>query len=236
MTNREFVSEIESDLKSLNKDMFIPRRYILKKAMRIAETYMAQRLDSNDLYNDISIITEMPCVEMESFSGISCGIVELRGCSNVMKSKCELPKILGGRLTYGIFSVFNLDNSYEFKPTTTALFQQKMKNKYVRDKEKFYIIKDKYIYLPNSEVSYIKIEAVVLDKKNIEDCFCDKKDKEKNKKCSTLWDNDFVCPKNILSMVKDKAVQEIVSTRFQIKEDENPNLDENIRGQVTKTR
>lgn len=224
MTNGEFVSGILNEGKFLNKDTMISRRYVLAKARGIVETYVAQRLDSMDISQQYDIVSTINCFELEFVEGIKCGVVDLVSCDSVMKSKKKLPKILNGRIGSAIVSVTSLDGKYSFKQTSPARFLNKLKSKYTRDKEAYYLIQDGYLILPNSEVEYVKIEYITLHTEDVEDCECDS-----DSGCKTVWDSKFICPDNIFTMVRDKTMQEIASIILQVRADENPDLDENTR-------
>lgn len=228
MTNGEFVSLFINDTKTLTKDTHISRRFILEKGRSIVSTYLAQRLDSMDISLQYDIVSTIECIEMEPVEGIKCGVVDLVSCNNIMKSKNKLPKILNGRMGVAVISVTNLDGSYVFKPTSTLAFKNKLKNKYTRDKEAYFIIQDGYLLLPNSEVEYVRAEVITLYKEDVKDCDCN--ETENDGECNTVWDDVFVCPENILTMVIDKVRQELAQVNIQVQQDENPNLDANQRG------
>lgn len=227
MTNREFVSGVMNDGKLLSKDTHIPRRHILAKGRSIADTYMAQRLDSMGLTFEYDLISVIDCFELEPVDYISCGIVDLKSCRKIMKSVKKLPETVNGRIGLGILSVTSLDGLYEFKQTSSRSFKNKSNIKYTRDKESFFIVQDGYLILPNSEVEFVRIELIAINSSEVEDCGCEE---NKNKDgCKTVWDDKFICPANIFTMVRDKTIQELAGTYLQIRADENPDTDENTR-------
>lgn len=225
MTNREFVGQILSDFKSVSKDTYIPRRYILREARTIVTTYMAQRLDNNTLYNAYDIIQTIDCLKLKKEDVIKCGVVEFNNCNSLMKSEKELKGILTGRVGVSIFSVSSIDDGYEFRYVTPKGFKNKKRNKYIRDLEKYYTVKNGYLYLLNSEVEAVRVELISLEESSIEDCDCNKE----GKSCKTIWEDAFVCPDNILSLVKEGVLKSIASFRMRISKDENPDLDENTK-------
>lgn len=225
MTNGEFVSSVLNDGKLLNKDTMLSRRHILAKGRGIADTYIAQRLDSMDISQQYDIISVIECFEMVPVEGIKCGVVDLVSCKTVMKSKKKLPKLINGRLGVAIVSVTSLDGEYVFKQTSAKGFLNKRKSKYTRDTGAYYILQDNYLILPNSEVEYVRVELISLYKEDVEECDCD----EKKDGCKTVWDAEFTCPQNIFTMVRDKTIQEVASLTLQVRPDENPDLDENTR-------
>ena len=225
MTNGEFVSSILNDGKLLNKDTMLSRRYILAKGRGIADTYIAQRLDSMDISQQYDIVSSIECFELVPVEGIKCGVVDLVSCKRIMKSKKKLPKLVNGRLGVAILSVTSLDGEYIFKQTSSKGFANKLKSKYTRDTEAYYIVQDNHLILPNSEVEYVRIELITLHKEDVEDCDCDGNKDE----CKTAWESEFVCPSNIFTMVRDKTIQEVASLTLQVRADENPDLDENTR-------
>lgn len=229
MTNREFVSGVLNQLKLLNKDTYIPRRAILSLARSTVTTYVAQRLDSFDITSQFDIITTVDCFEMESVDYVKCGNIELKNCRSIMRSKEKLPETINGRVTSGVLMVTSVDGEYDFKVISFTRFKNKLKNKYVRDKEKYALIQDGYLVLPNSEVETVSLQLLTFESDANEDCGCGN-DKKKNG-CKKIWDKKFVCPSNILELVRDKVMQGML-VYLQSRKDENPNLDENIKSQV----
>lgn len=226
MTNGEFVSGIMNDARLLSKDTYISRRHILAKGRSIADTYIAQRIDSHDLTFEYDLVSVIDCFEMKSSDYISCEMIDLKLCKSIMKSKNKLPKTINGRIGVGVLSVTSIDGEYEFKQISSRGFKDKLNNKYVRDKSGFYIIQDGYLILPNSSIEVVRVELLALDESEIEDCGCGE---TKGSDCKTVWEQKFICPANIFSMVRDKTAQEIATLYLGISPDENPNMNENVK-------
>lgn len=58
MTNRELVSRVVNNLRTLNKDQHISRRFILRTAKNKAKFYIAQKLHDRSLYKGRQIVQD----------------------------------------------------------------------------------------------------------------------------------------------------------------------------------
>ena len=88
--------------------------------------------------------------------------------------------------------------------------------------KKYYFFINGYIYIPNSDIESIRVEAYFKDKFkihkiNTENCESCKKD------CPKLLDFDFVCPEYLLNDVLKGVIQEYASIYSKILPDELPN-------------
>ena len=230
MLKGEMVSSVLNDNKLLTKDTHISRRFVLGIAESKAKQLLSQRVDEFKLQNSYDLITSIPCFEMERVDFIDCGIVELRQCKNIMKSVHKLPETVTGRSATAIFYVASLDGSVEYKLTTTKDFSLLSKRKYIKNKSNFYLVKDGYIYLPDSTNEVITIDLIAMSEKEVRGCGCSEKEED----CSSLWDEKFICTDLLLETVRQQTVQEIAGVYGRIQKDENPNLDENQRTATVK--
>lgn len=228
MTKGEFVSIIQADLRFQSKDTYVSKRHILKIGESYAKTYLAQRLDESKLEAEYSLITTLPCFEMESVDYISCGFVNLKECRNIMKSKNKLPKTVKGSTGYAIFYVSTIDDSVEYEQTTRSRFVDKLKTKYIRNKRNFFFVEDDYLFLPNDTTEIIKIQMLSLDEEAVEEVCSGCNGGSNEAKCRSLWDEQFICPDKLLTGVRTATLQEL-TTMVQIPKDEKPNLNANLK-------
>lgn len=231
MTKGEFVSTIQSDLRFQSKDTLVSRRHILSVGESYAKTFLAQRLDESKLEAEYSLITTLPCFEMEEVDYIKCGFVNLKECRNIMKSKNKLPETIKGSTGYAIFYVTTIDDSIEYEPTTRGRFVDRLKTKYIRNNRNFYFIEDDHLYLPNDTTEVVKVQMLALDEEAIEEACSECNENintENSAKCISLWDEKFMCPDKLLMGVRTATLQEL-STMAQIPKDENPNLNSNVK-------
>lgn len=217
MKKSEAVSLVENTLKSLNKDVFIPRRYILSVLNNISRTYIAQRLQERTINNESNLYSEIRCVEFEQIEAVKCPIIEFRRCSILMKSKKPLPEVIYSRLGAGIKEVTSIDGEHEFKIVTEDQYRRSKKRKYSFDETSIYLGTDKHLYIPDEQVMMVDITILTLNTEDIDECSsCS------DNKCEDAWDSEFIAPNKLETLIIDKAIQTI-SLSKQIQPDVNSN-------------
>ena len=143
----------------------------------------------------------------------------------------KLPETIFGKTGAGIVSVTNIDGTAEYTYATPNAIINKAKRQYGNKvNQKFYYIRDGYLYLPNAETELVNITIFALDTSEVEDV----SECSTCEECNSKWDNEFVCPDRFIDLVLRETVQEIASIYRTSIADENPNLDENIKSQTTK--
>jgi hypothetical protein len=225
MKNRELVSRVVNGLHSQNKDASIPKRYILRVATDIAIFLMAQKFRDRSLFRESNLYRTVDCFELTSIDKYSCDIVEFRSSSNVMKSKEKLPELVHFKYGNSLKEVTNIDSSLDFKRTTPSKYRRD-KRRQGFGKDFFFYVKDGYLYLPDTDVSRV---ALYLYSPNEYEIL---KSSSCNKQCLNPWDLEFICSNKIENVVISETIKEI-SVRVQIPEDENPNMDSNLKSKTT---
>lgn len=230
ITNNEFVSRIVNNIKGLNKDSHISKRFILNTGKTKARFLLSQKFDELTMFREDGAITTIPCIELESIDSKSCEIFEFNMCQNIMRSKLKLPEGIFGKNGSGVVSVTNVDEQKTYKYITPNSFRTlQLRSKYSRDTTRYYYIKDGYLFLPNSTNELVEIRMLTLNKKEAEDISsC------KECTCKSIWDYEFVCPDRFLDLVVKDTLQEIASIYRTSIEDANPNMDQNQKTATTK--
>lgn len=224
MLNREFVSNIINNLKLLNKDDHVSRRYILNTGRAEATTLIAQKLTDKSIFREDNIYSTIECLEMELIDVIKCGIYEFKKCDNLVKSKEKLPKLLYSRYGNSILEVTSVDGSVIFIPTTLSeykLFKKRIRSSRTKN-IKFYYVQDGYLYLPDCEYENVNVTLITLNVKKVKDLSsCKECDK-----CDSQWGQEFICPDKLLTTVINETFKKATMLR-QVVEDNLPNLDQN---------
>ena len=230
MKNKEFVSRIVNGLRALNKDAHISKRYILGIGRTKAKFLMSQKYDELTLYKEDNIVSVVKCFELKKIDAVRCDIVEFRTCNVLMKSKEKLPDVVTGKLGTGILSVTTIDGNEFFDYLTPNKLANNRKRKYAdKVNQKFYYVRDGYLYLANSEIEAVDVSLFATDPLEVEsasgcsDC----------PECMSAWEKEFVCPDRFLDLVQRETLQEIAGVRENIAPDENPNWDLNQKSQTT---
>jgi len=229
ISNREFVTRIVNNLKTLTKDGHISRRFVLGIGKTKARFLMSQKLDELTLFREDGIISTIDCFKLKRVDSKECDIFEFRLCENLMKSCGKIPEGLFGKNGVGIISVLNIDGSKEYHYTTLSKYSGHKYRKYTRKSTGQYYIKDGYLWLPDSTNELVEIRMFSLDKWELDEkCDC-KKDKGS---CKSRWDYEFVCPDRFLDLVFRDTLQELGNIYRTSVSDENPNLDENLKSKT----
>jgi hypothetical protein len=226
MTYREVVSRIQNHLNTLDKDMFIPRRFILSVVKSKGEFLIAQRFNDKSIFRETNLYDWIRCVELEEVDTIKCGRVELEKCSTAMVSKKKLPKLIWSRYGSSILMVTNAVDEKEYTLITPSQYVKMRKSRnFEKFSGKFAIVyPDGKIAIPDSTVRLINVLMFSLDEKKKDFKGCD----DDSGECDSYWDTEFNIPDKIREVAIQEALKDI-SMRVQIPKDENPQGDSNIK-------
>lgn len=228
ITNNEFVSRVINNLKATNKDQHISKRFILNVGLTKARFLMAQKLDELTMFKEDGVIKTIPCIRLHKVPYKECDIFEFKLCKDVMRSEEKLPEGLFGKNGSGIVSVTNVEESRQYDYITPNQYINHQNRKYKKSSQRFFTIKDGYIYLPDSTNELVDIRMITLDHKRADEIStCTECS------CKSVWDYDFVCPDRFLDLVMRDTLQEIATIYRTSIKDENPNLDSNQPTQTT---
>ncbi len=226
MTYGQLTSQIQNTFNSVNKDSFIPRRFILSVFKTVSTFLVAQQADRKQLYRLSKMFKVLNCVELESVSIVSCPIVEFRTCRSLMKTKKPLPDMIETKIGPVIILVQTLDGSKTFYQKSSLEMTNQNKRKGAEKFEGgYYYVVNNDLYIPNSEIEIVKITLLTLDEK-ASDC-----DSCEENNCKSYWDTELVIPDKLLGIAIQQTIQQI-SMRIQIPKDENPDLDSNTKSQT----
>jgi hypothetical protein len=229
ITNREFVSRVVNNLKALNKDDHISRRFILHTGKVKSAFLMSQKLDEMTLFREDGILSNIKCFPMENVKSIDCCVAEFKYCRSVMQSVSKIPDGIFGKNGAGIVMVTTIDGSQKLDYISPRAYIDLKKRKYVINKNNYYTIADGRLILPDSEFEMLNISMFTLNKWEIDevsDC------SDEATVCKSRWDYEFVCPDRFLDLVAKDTLQEIASIYRTSIADENPNMDENQKTQT----
>lgn len=219
MKNEELVSRISNQLRMITKDDYISDRFVLYTAKSIARKFITQKIQRRSIDRDLSLYTEVKCIEFEPVNSFSCEYVEFRSCENLSKSTKKFSDLIYTRYGSSIKELYSIDRRVSF--TESTLYQLRTNSERENNNlegNKFYIIDD-YIYVPD-EIESLSGLFLVLDLYDLEEnCGC-------TESCESAWEKEFICPDSMLEDVISYSVQSLSITK-QIPEDESPNLNNN---------
>lgn len=223
MTYNEVISRVQNTLNAVNKDMYIPKRYILAVLKSKAEFLVSQKFNDKSLFREMNIFSWVNCVEMKEMDTYMCGLVELEDCGTVMVTKVKLPELIWSRYGSSILMVTNITNSKKYQLISPLEFMNiKNRSNFEKFKGKYAIIyPDNKIIIPDSTVKKINVLLYTLDESIINMGYCEECDN-----CNNYYDAEFNLPNKIGETVIQEAIKEI-SLRMQIPKDELPSGNSN---------
>lgn len=230
MKNKDFVARVVNGIKALSKDAHISKRYILNIGRTKAKFLMSQKWDEFSLNKEDELISQVKCFRLDKQDIVSCDIVEFRTCKDLMKSVCKIPETIFGKAGVAILSVTNIDGTIDYDYATPSAIRNKSKRRF-SDKvdQNFFYVRDGYLYLPNSTNELVDFDIIAIDKTEVQEVSeCSKTGGD----CHSAWDNAFVCPDRLADLVLKDTIQEVATIYRTSVADENPNLDENVKGQT----
>ena len=161
-TNREFISELLSDIKNTGQDRRVSKRQVWYKIYDAANLILDRELTDKKLWRQTNLWTPI-CVEMEEIPAILCTCVQVDNGCTIYRSKNKLPKLFSSRFGYAIFSVTSIDvrTNNQIIITTPETAKNSAKVKGVSDKYGFIV--DDYLYLLNAKFKALTVYGLFED-------------------------------------------------------------------------
>lgn len=223
LTNRQIISDIVNDLRALNLDDRVSKRYILSKLRTFAALFIKRDADTRRLLNIAEIWTDVPCVEMCETPLVDCCNIDIPDCKIVMKSRKKLPEVLQ-TLYKELLQVFNPIYAKEYIATTPQQWKNIQGRKYVDRRVKYYWISNGYLIIPDALATTVTIRGVFLnpdEAKKLNSCL------DNDNQCVSILDQPFTCPDYLVSVVKQETLKDLFNFYKRNQVDEAPNLNTN---------
>jgi hypothetical protein len=129
-----------------------------------------------------------------------------------MRSKERIPDIIESTNGPLFRSISSLDNSTEFTMTTPTTFVSTSKTTTFKyNTSKYYWYVDGYLYFPNVDFEFVKVEG--LFEKDLSDVFCGVE-----KKCRKRQDEKTFIPDYLLAEIEGSVIKEL-TLRLQVPEE-----------------
>lgn len=224
ITNSEFVDRCVANLKANTKDGRVSRRFILSTGMMKARFLISQKIDEMTMFKEEGALSYLNCFELSRVTHRECNIFEFNICGNIMMSDHKLPEGFFGKNGAGIVSVANLEGEL-YEPISPRAFQNLKNRLWIIPGTKYYTIKDGHLVLPDDTNEIVDLIMFTPKKWEVDE----KSGCNSNSVCKSRWDYEFVCPDRFLDLVVKDTLQELASIYRTSVEDENGNMDSNIK-------
>jgi hypothetical protein len=218
MLRSEVVSRVSNQLRTLKKDEYLGRRFILKTAESIALKFITQAISRRSISRDSSLYTEVGCITFEPIDSFTCGVIEFKNCKELSKSTVKFEGLINTRYGSSIKELYSIDRENTFTQSTLYQYRNDSQRSSDYSDIDYYYIIDGYIYVP---ANIKTLSALIL----MQDQY-DLAALSGSAPCKSAFDFDFICPDSVLEDVISYTIQQISVTKS-IPSDEKANLNEN---------
>ena len=234
-TNRTFISNVWNDLKALNIDQWISPKFIFQRAEEIASTFIKEENDSRRIYKLSEGWSEIECMPLIEVPITTCPELNTYICKRLMRTKYKIPQNHSTRYGNLIKHVASVTFGQFYNLVTPKQYRAIMQREFVDPRQKYYFFIGNFIYVPDSFVESVRIEAYFkhpwevteLNNMNCESC-------ETDECIKSPLDYEFVAPDYLTYKIKAQLLKELASIHEAVKEDASPNLDSNLKTKTQK--
>lgn len=226
LTNRQIISDIVNDLRALNVDDRVSKRYILNKLRDYAALYIKRDAEARRLLGISDLWTDVQCVELCEAPITECCSIEISECDMVMKSKIKLPETYE-TMYKDLIQIFNVKYAKEFKQITPQEYKDILVREFKDKRIRYYWLQNGYIVVPDTLIDTVNIRGIFVDPaeaKKMSSCREDEDDK-----CVSKLDQRFICPDYLLAIVKQETLKDLFNFYKRNVLDESPNINTNIK-------
>jgi hypothetical protein len=224
-TNRDFVSVVNNTLNSNNNDMFISPKFILSVGRDVLSDFLKKDSESRRITTLSEGWSELECLPMVEVPVTECSDLDIKLCTKLMRTKDKLPETFSGYYGNLIKQVASINFGQFYDFIRSPRLWKDIQNRPFKDNRiKYYFFINGYIYIPNSDVENIRVEALfkykwevdIVNTKNCPTC---------KETCVKPLDYEFVSPDYLLNSVQTETINKIL-TKFKINPDNKIDLNE----------
>ena len=224
-TNRQVISDIVNDMRALNLDDRVSKKFILSKLRNAAAQLIKREADSRRILAISDLWTEVQCVELCRAPLIDCCNTDIPNCKFVMKSKNPIPATYE-TLYKELLQIFNPFFAKEFKQITPQEYKDLLTREFQDKRIKYFWLSNGYLVIPDCLVESVVLRGVFVEPakaKQLNSC------ESTTDKCVSILDQPFVCPEYLMKPVKDITLENIFNFYKRNVLDEEPNLNTNLK-------
>lgn len=225
MTIGEFISRVRVELREINADSRLPKKFIYSIGQSKLKILISQMSDSLKLIKDNTIFQTLKCLKVAPVPTIDecCG---LKSSCEIWRTVDKLPKSFADEDGIIIKNILSVDGSTEFTLTTPKALKRILADtsnaKY--DKKKYCYYSDGYIYIAKERVKLIKMEGYFEEDVTKYNKQCDAcKDCDKESKCVSFLDSTWMVPKKLEEVIISQTVTELANIYKRMPEDDTVN-------------
>lgn len=226
ITNRQAISDIITDLRAVNLDDKVPKRYILNKLRDFAALFIKRDAEMRRLLNVSDLWVDVQCVEMCEVPLVECCDVDIPDCTLVMKSKKKIPQTYE-TIYRELIEIYNPTYAKEFKQISPKEYKNIKLRRFQDKRIKYYWFSNGHLIIPDTFVEVVNIRGAFLNPAEAKALnSCESSDKNA---CISLLDEQFVCPDYLLPVIKQEVLKDLFNFYKRVITDESPNQNANIK-------
>lgn len=206
-TIRDAVSRLRNLIKANSEDAFVTDRFIYSELSKFAQAFIKRDNVANTIINFNTIIQTLPCVELIEIDKVSdtCCAGIKSNCT-IMRTKEKIPHVVESRYGPLFRSVTTIDNSDDFTLTTPVVYSSiSSTTTFKYNSTKYYWYINGYLYFPNVDFEYVKVEGIFED--SIDPFICNTDDKCKNRQDDNLFIPDYLFAEIEQSVLKELLIK-----------------------------
>lgn len=207
----QILSELATDIKSINVDDRTSFRYLHSKFLGKIQYFLRLESKSREILKDPNVWKTISCVDLIDVNNNSCGYID--SCNTLKRSKVALPETLVTN-SGPVIKVFTIDGRTELSVTKAQEFTDYSNREYASKRLAFWI-EDKYLYIPNTTIEAVKVMLIPKDESEV-----DAANGSTTTGCTSALDATISYPDYLITLAKQEVLKEISSVYKQITEDE----------------
>jgi hypothetical protein len=222
-TNREAISEVINDLRLVNMDEYIPKKYVYYKLISYTDSLTKRDSDNRRIFNHRYLFKTIPCVNLVTVVNDCCE--ELPMDYMFKRTEVQLPQMLSTiyKSQISVRPVMGF-GGYQFVETTPRQYSNIVRRPYKDPNIVYFWISDKYLYFPDTTLEAVTVEGPFTDILEYVKLL-------NSDECIRILDMPFTCPDYLYEDVKALCVKDI-GMGLQRPTDESLDLNSNSKTQT----
>lgn len=213
-TLRDIVSELATDIKSLNLDDRISFRYLANKFNSKLDYFLRLEFKSREFANQQDIWKPIDCVNFKEVNTNGCNFIDR--CTTLYRSVCQIPEPYN--TNYGLLlKVLTIDGRREYKLISKSSDYQDYINRRWKGNLRPVYLEDHYLYIPDIYTEAVKLLVIATSLHAVDKCrACSS---GKSIECINPLDTEVPYPPYLITLAKQEVYKELLS-RENVREDE----------------
>lgn len=215
---KTILSELATDIKSINADDKTSFRYLHSKFNSKIEYFLRLEARSREILKDKSVWKTIDCQELIDVNANTCGFIDY--CKTLKRTKDKIPEAYN--TNYGqLVKVLTLDGRSEFTMIKSNEYSDYTNREFKSNKAVFWL-EDKYVYVPDTEIQFIKIMLLPKNSSEVEKLNCPDE-------CNLVLESEVSYPDYLITLAKQEVLKEISNVYKRTIEDEKADNNTNIK-------